>query len=146
MNVLAAVTASAVVGGIAGAGPAGAAPVPAKAAAAPKVHAKVHVRTAQHRSVVIDAAATKLPRGHRLASAVLDFGDHHRLRLSSLKAHAKHRYAKRGRYTAVLTVTDTSGLRAHSAATVLVAADGSTTVVPTPTTAVLAFDDDQSSD
>ncbi|HVU74191.1 MAG TPA: PKD domain-containing protein, partial [Mycobacteriales bacterium] len=66
--------------------------------------------------------------------------------LSSLKAHAKHRYAKRGRYTTVLTVTDTSGLRAHSAATVLVAADGSTTLVPTPTTAVLAFDDDQSSD
>jgi PKD repeat protein len=106
------------------------------------VTALVHVRHSSSRTVVVDARSAYLPRGHRLRSAVVDFGDHHSAHLRTLSSSVQHHYAKPGAYVTRLTVVDSTGQRDVSSAAVVVGARASAAAAPT---AVLSFDDDSNS-
>jgi hypothetical protein len=112
---------------------------PSGTGSAQRVAPVLHVKHTGPRTVVVDARSTRLPRGHRLASAVIDFGDHHRSRLASLKRVVKHRYARVGAYVARLTVVDSTGQEAVGSASVIVIAPAS---AAPPPSASLAFDAD----
>src|SRR5579862_2596307 len=91
--------------------------------------AALHVSTAKPAvgtKVVADASRSHLPKGDGLRRAKVSFGDGSAVTLHSLKALARHAYAKAGTYTVVLTIVDKHGVKVTKSKQVVVHAVHST--------------------